>query len=124
MSLPGTDTEVAVVDTDVISFVLKHDRVRSPRYARHLADRRVVVPFSAVAELSLWAEVRNWRPARRADLEHFFQGCLIHFPDYLMCSRWALLVAHLRRAGRQIGTHDAWMAATAVYLDAPLLTHN
>jgi predicted nucleic acid-binding protein len=29
-----------------------------------------------------------------------------------------------RRNGRRIETADAWIAATALLLDAPLLTHN
>ena len=29
-----------------------------------------------------------------------------------------------RRAGRRLETADAWIAATAVLYDAPLITHN
>jgi predicted nucleic acid-binding protein len=77
-----------------------------------------------VAELRLWAELRNWGSQRRADLEHFLQGCLLYYPDNLLCTQWASLVAMQRRAGRQIAPHDAWVAATALYLDVPLVTHN
>jgi predicted nucleic acid-binding protein len=57
-------------------------------------------------------------------MEQFVQSCAVHFPDDQMCTLWAALVAALRRAGRQIAPQDAWVAASALYLDAPLVTHN
>jgi tRNA(fMet)-specific endonuclease VapC len=124
MSAPAAGLDFIVADTDAVSFVLKQDPVRGPRYARHFAADQLVLPFSVVAELRLWAEFRKWGAQRRADLEYFLQGCLIHYPDDPMCTLWASLVAALRSAGRQIGPHDAWVAATALYLDVPLVTHN
>src|SRR5437867_1949800 len=124
MSLALVGQSFVVADTDAISFVLKRDRVRGPRYARHFTGSDVVVPFSVVAELRLWADIRNWGSPRRVRLETFLQGCLAHYPDDQTCSLWASLVASLRRAGRPIMPHDAWAATTALYLDAPLVTHN
>ena len=48
----------------------------------------------------------------------------MYYPDDRMCTLWATLVAALRRTGRQIAPHDAWVAATAIYLNVPLVTHN
>jgi predicted nucleic acid-binding protein len=124
MSSPVGSLDFIVADTDVVSFVLKQDRVRGARYARHLAAGQVVLPFSVVAELRLWAGVRKWGPQRQAALEYFLQGCLILYPDDHLCTLWASLVAALRGAGRQIASHDAWVATTALYLRAPLVTHN
>jgi predicted nucleic acid-binding protein len=124
MSPPGPVPDFIVADTDAVSFVVKQDPVRGPRYARHFAGRNVVLPFAVVAELRLWAEVRNWGPQRRAALAYTLQGCLIHYPDAQMCTLWASLVAALRRAGRQIAVHDAWVATTALHLSVALVTHN
>lgn len=124
MRLPGPVHDFVVADTDAVSFVLKQDPVRGPRYARHFAGLNVVLPFSVVAELRLWAEVRNWGPRRRAALAYTLQGCLIHYPDDRTGILWASLVAAVRRAGRQIAANDAWVAATAVHLGVPLVTHN
>jgi predicted nucleic acid-binding protein len=33
-------------------------------------------------------------------------------------------VAAVRRGGRQITANDAWIAATAIHLGVPLVTHN
>jgi predicted nucleic acid-binding protein len=113
-----------VCDTDAASFVIKDDPIRGPRYLRHLHGRSVILPFPVLAELRLGAGLRNWGPARVARIDQFVGSCLVHYPDGLLCASWASVVAALRRAGRQIGIHDAWIATTALYLDAPLLTHN
>jgi predicted nucleic acid-binding protein len=38
--------------------------------------------------------------------------------------KWAEAMVAARRNGRRIETADAWIAATALLSDAPLLTHN
>jgi tRNA(fMet)-specific endonuclease VapC len=123
MTLPAVSPTV-VCDTDAASFVVKDDPIRGPRYLRHLQGRSVILPFSVLAELRLGAEIRSWGPVRRARLDQFIQDCAIHYADESLCTLWASLVAALRRSGRQIGQNDAWVAATALYLDAPLVTHN
>ena len=113
-----------VCDADAASFVIKVDPIRGPRYLRHLQERSVVLPFSVLAELRLGAEVRNWGPDRRAHMDQFVQDCTVYFPHDRICTLWASMVAALRSRGRQIAQHDAWVAATALYLDVPLVTHN
>jgi predicted nucleic acid-binding protein len=70
------------------------------------------------------AEAKNWGTPRRQRLEQFFQRFHIEYPDYALCAIWAQLRAAGRGAGRPIERQDAWVAATALYLDCPLLTHN
>lgn len=41
-----------------------------------------------------------------------------------MADHWARIVADRNRAGRPMSTADAWIAATAVELGVPLMTHN
>ncbi|MFM8478816.1 MAG: hypothetical protein ACKOEO_23775 [Planctomycetaceae bacterium] len=41
-----------------------------------------------------------------------------------LCSVWATLRVDAERKGRHLSNSDAWIAATAVLLDVPLLTHN
>jgi tRNA(fMet)-specific endonuclease VapC len=113
-----------VCDTDAASFAVKDDPIRGPRYLRHLEERIVIMPFCVLAELRLGAEVRNWGSGRRARMEQFIQSCRVYHPNDRVCALWASTVAALRRAGRQISPHDAWIAVTALYLGAPLVTHN
>src|SRR5690349_9973388 len=110
-----------VADTDAVSFVLKRDPVRRSRYLRHMRGRRVVLPFSVVAELFQWAEQRGWGAHRRSELAEFLRRCRIEYPDEGLCRLWAEVQVAARRAGRRIEHHDCWVAATALYLEAPVL---
>ena len=46
------------------------------------------------------------------------------YPDDAICQLWGKVVDEARRRGRRIGSGDAWQAATALFLDVPLITHN
>ncbi len=41
-----------------------------------------------------------------------------------LCQLWASIVAEVRSKGRKIDAADAWIAATALAVGAPLITHN
>ncbi|WP_345326438.1 hypothetical protein [Novipirellula rosea] len=41
-----------------------------------------------------------------------------------LCQPWAQLRADAKKAGRVIQVADAWIAAAAILLGAPLATHN
>jgi predicted nucleic acid-binding protein len=57
-----------VVDTVVVSYLFKGDTRAAP-YQLHLANRQPVVSFMTIAELSCWAEERNWSQRTRDRLE-------------------------------------------------------
>jgi len=61
-------TANALVDTDVVSFVLKGD-TRAALYRPQLNGRLLAVSFMTVAELLYGALVRHWGAVRRAQLE-------------------------------------------------------
>jgi tRNA(fMet)-specific endonuclease VapC len=43
-------------------------------------------------------------------------------PD--LCRKWAEVMVAAQAVGRRIECADAWIAATALIYDAPLVTHN
>ncbi len=123
MRLPSPSAFV-VGDTDVVSFLFNRDPVRAPRYAPDIQGRTLILPFAVVGEMLYGAEQRNWGAARRLELERFIRRYPVEYPNYPLCEIWAELRAIARRRGRPIERQDAWIAATAVYLDVPLVTHN
>jgi tRNA(fMet)-specific endonuclease VapC len=112
-----------VVDTDVVSFLYKRD-TRAKLYERHLNDPPFIVSFMSLAELRRWTLERNWGPSRRQELEDYLARYLVLHSDDLLCDWWAKAMGSARLRGRPIGAADAWIAATALLLDVPLVTHN
>lgn len=112
-----------VVDTNIISYYLKHD-TRAELFEVVLSGRERYVAFMTVAELYSWANLRNWGPQLRGCLETVLQGYIIVHSDIQMCQLWADVVAACTKAGRPITVDDAWIAATALHLGVPLVTHN
>ena len=112
-----------IVDTDVVSFLLKDD-TRAHLYRAHLQDNTLALSFMTVAELYQWAYVRNWGERRLARLEEQLHRYVIVPFDNELCKQWASICVQRQRLGRPISAQDAWIAATALRHSCPLVTHN
>jgi predicted nucleic acid-binding protein len=112
-----------VVDTDVVSFLYKHD-TRADAYRPHLDGHLPIISFQTLAELEQWTLVRNWGARRRQDLLAYLRRYLVEQSSPELCRRWAEATDSARRAGRPILTADAWVAATALAYGVPLVTNN
>ena len=77
-----------------------------------------------VAELDRWALQRNWGEARRATMEERLRQFVLPPVDRDLCHKWAEVTEGARRNGFNISCADAWVAATAVAYNIPLVTHN
>ena len=78
-----------------------------------------------LAELFLWHELRNWGNQRRERMLLEIQQRYTLYPvDRELCKQWALLKAEAHSLGRVLESADAWIAATAMQLGVPLVTHN
>ena len=115
--------EGCVVDTDVVSYLLRGD-TRAVRFRPYLVDRLLAVSFITVAELDRWALQHRWGPARLERLAAFLEQFVIVLADRALCHTWAEVMDGARRRGRPIGTADAWIAATALARGVPLVTNN
>lgn len=112
-----------VVDTDVASYIFNwHSSAQ--RYADALRGSELILSFMSVAEMRMGAMAAGWGVRRRALLEQFIGGFGVVYADDALCTAWATLRANARTAGRALSPQDAWIAATALGLDAPLATNN
>lgn len=112
-----------LLDTDVFSYLVKGDS-RAIQYASVLEGHSVAISFMTVAELYQWASSRNWGQERVSELEAVIKGYIIPPVDAEVCRQWGRIRARRRAAGRPISPQDAWIAATALCFDLPLVTNN
>lgn len=112
-----------IVDTDVVSFLLKGD-TRAQLYRPHLQGKTLALSFMTVAELYQWAYVRNWGDRKLTRLEEQLHRYVIVPFDNELCKQWASISVQRQRIGRPMSVQDAWIAATALRHNCPLVTHN
>jgi predicted nucleic acid-binding protein len=112
-----------ILDTDVLSFLAKGD-TRAALYSSLLIGKHLCICFQTVAELHLWALVRNWSSSRRESLNSLLGQFVVLPYDSIMAQHWAQITAHRRQIGLPINCGDGWIAASALRHGATLLTHN
>jgi tRNA(fMet)-specific endonuclease VapC len=121
---PPTESTRLVVDTDVASFVFKWHPEFAPHYIATLRGSELVVSFMTLAEMRQGSLEANWG-ARKCDaLEAYLAEFSVLHSDGLLCSSWAAVRDESTRKGREMSSADAWIAATALVLAAPLVTNN
>ena len=115
---------LVVADTNVVSYIFRDDPIGEP-YRAALANRRRVISFQTYAELMYGALSSNWGQRRINDLaEHISDNYGVFGCNRRLVIACARLRAESRRIGRELSTADAWIAATAVLLNCPLLSHD
>lgn len=112
-----------VVDTDVISFHFKGD-TRGELYKPHLNGEFMIISFMTLAELRQWSLKSNWGARKKADFDNYLRRYSVYHSTPELCQLWADVTDYGRRIGKSIAVPDAWIAATALFYDVPLITHN
>jgi predicted nucleic acid-binding protein len=112
-----------VVDTDVISFVFKNHSL-APAYQANLTGRSLAVSLTSLAEIEYGMEAKGWGSGRRELMRRFLGRFTLLLPDAETARLWARVKAGCEGKGRPITFADAWIAAAAVQLNVPLVTHN
>jgi tRNA(fMet)-specific endonuclease VapC len=110
-----------VVDTSVVSYLLKSHTLAEVYWERFLKGQFLGISFMSVAELYRWPLERGWSERRIAALRQHLGSYVVLPYDDMMSWRWAHLMA---RKGRPMSQSDAWIAATALCYESPLVTHN
>src|SRR5437588_6401948 len=113
----------AIIGTDVVSILFKGDS-RAERYRVHISGRLLGICFMTLAELGRWPLERGWGPIRRAELAQHLTRYVVLPANRELCTKWAEVSWEARRKGRPVQTADAWIAASAVHYQVPLITNN
>lgn len=113
-----------LVDTNIVSYLLKRDS-RAELYRPVLENQNLVLSLVSVAELRLWSKIYQWQSKRIQEMESYLQQTftVVGLNDGI-AQQWAEIQASSRAQGRPITSEDCWLAATALELKIPLVTHN
>jgi predicted nucleic acid-binding protein len=122
VSRPRTYGPYVVLDTDVASLAFR-DRLPATLAAR-LAGRTLCLSFVTVAEMTVWAEVRHWKPGNVAAL-HDWMRTFMRLPyDDDVATTWGRIQAASVLRGRPRPQNDTWIAACCLERNIPLATRN
>jgi predicted nucleic acid-binding protein len=113
----------AIVDTDLVSMLFKGD-TRAMAYRSHITGRLLGISFMTLAELERWALERAWGASRRLELAQHLTHYAVLPAGRELCVKWAEICFGAKKKGRPIQTADAWIAASALYYEVPLITNN
>jgi tRNA(fMet)-specific endonuclease VapC len=112
-----------VVDTDVLSYLFKNNPT-GLLYQSEVDGRSVSISFMTVAELELWAIQCHWGEHRLLRLRLYLGQFTVVESNPDLCLKWAEVMNAARATGHRIESADAWVAATALIHNFPLVTHN
>jgi predicted nucleic acid-binding protein len=114
---------ILLLDTNILSYMYRNEPL-GDQYAQHFRGHSTVICFQTLAELRYGMQKAGWGETRRQDQEKFMRQFRVIYPTDSVCTAWASSVDGARKAGRPIDSADAWIAATALALRCPLVTHN
>lgn len=125
---PGSRGAV-VIDTGVFAARLTPSgSLLAARYRSLLEGRPAVISFVTVAELGYGARLAGWGPGRLRRLEYEIARAEIVWPGPNLVEVYASLRTWCVRTGHGLGQKeheaDRWVAATAIWLQVPLVAHD
>lgn len=112
---------VVVVDTDVVSLVFKGD-TRAGKYLSALEAPDLIMSFMTEAELERWILQSKWGAERVIRFRTYMKRFVSVPSSRDLIVKWAEVMVAARYLGRRMEVADAWIAATALLYDAPLVT--
>lgn len=113
-----------VVDTSVVSILFRQDSERFDYYQNALAGYELMVSFQTLEEALFGAYNANWGQRRLSELTEHLASFRVIYPNRRLVDLSAQLRSETRKAGRELKSADAWIAATALMLDCPLAADN
>jgi len=109
---------VAVLDTDVASFMLKGLPLGA-EYTELVCGYDLHLSFATAAELRFWANRNRLGPRRRLHLDLFLGECPILHYHAGMEQLFAQVMYERQSIGRPLEHSDAWTATTALFQARP-----
>jgi tRNA(fMet)-specific endonuclease VapC len=110
-------TDNRLIDTCVVSYLFKKHSL-AQHYRPLLRGKLLYLSFMTIAELYRWAIGRTWGEEKIERLQKMIQGYVVLPSDNEMCWQWAKINSI---KGKPMSVGDAWIAATALHYNMPLI---
>ena len=112
-----------VADSDVVSYMYKRVPL-GDAYSDLIGVRRTGITLLSVAESRVGVVYANWGNRRIASLHAFLSRFFVLEANTEIADVCGGLLGRCKQIGLAISWPDAWSAATALWLDVPLVTHD
>jgi predicted nucleic acid-binding protein len=112
-----------VVDGDVISYMFKCTPL-GDAYSELMGSRRTGITLLAVSESRQGVVYGNWGKRKLEELDAFLGAFVLLESNIEIANLCGGLLGRCKQIGRALSWPDAWAAATAIWLDVPLVTHD
>lgn len=98
-------SDYLLLDTNIVSYIMKGNS-EAERYKEHLSGKRLAISFITVGELWAGAANASWVPTKRDQLRKTICRFVVIPYDYEIAQRYGEIIAHCKRSGRPIVTHN------------------
>ena len=115
--------DILCADTNALSYVFNAHSL-AEFYQPLIATNIIAISFQTVLELRYGAYQAAWGQRRLDRLESFIASFTVIHSEDSICTRCAHVLTLSKELGHNMELGDAWIAATALELDSPLITHN
>ncbi len=112
-----------VTDTNVVSYIFSGHELAA-LYLPEVEAQRTLISFATLEELWFGAYNGNWGDRRKNELARHLEQYEVIWPDAELVDICSRLRSHRKADGREMSTSDAWIAATALRLNCPLVSHD
>jgi tRNA(fMet)-specific endonuclease VapC len=112
-----------IADTNIVSYLFRNS-VLGTNYRCLIGDCPIGITSLSLEELYYGAALNRWGDAKRQRLDSFLKDFVIVQWQPEVAEICGSLRAERRRVGRPIELADAWVAATALWNDIPVVTHD
>jgi predicted nucleic acid-binding protein len=112
-----------VADGDVISYMFKGTPL-GESYSALIGPRKTGITLLAVSESRQGVVYRNWGMKKLQELDAFLSDFILLESNGEIANLCGALLGRCMQVGRALSWPDAWAAATAIWLDVPLVAHD
>lgn len=112
-----------VADSNIVSYVARKSPIADD-YLPYLERHRVAISFQTWEEALFGAYLRNWGERRLNELERQIEQYEVVDSNLDLVRISARLRQQRQAQGRRLNVSEAWVPATALYLDCPLASHD